>query len=110
MNNNLKQYEIINDKLKEEANSIDEVIHLIEFIDNIQKPEQRLEELENHLNIVKMRKDFLDRLYIPLDPSDFDSYLRLLTFPSFLLAFLKKRRTELENQRSRLSNMMNSDR
>ena len=35
MNNNLKQYEIINDKLKEEANSIDEVIHLIEFINNI---------------------------------------------------------------------------
>jgi hypothetical protein len=61
--------------------SIDDVIHLIDFIDNIQKPEQKLEELYDKLLFIKNRKEFIDNLFIALSPDDFDTYLNLLTYP-----------------------------
>lgn len=89
--------------------SIDEVIFLIEFIDNIKKPEQKLEELMSKLDQAKIRKDFIDDLFITLEETDFLKYLNLLTYPKNLLKFLEKRRNELENRRSTLSKMMDHD-
>lgn len=89
--------------------SIDEVIFLIEFIDNIKKPEQKLEELLSKLDQAKIRKDFIDDLFIALEETDFLKYLNLLTYPKNLLKFLEKRRNELENRRSTLSKMMDHD-
>lgn len=104
------QYQNIEDKVSGDVNSIDEVIYLIEFIDNIKKPEQKLEELTNKLELAKQRKEFIDSLYITLNNEDFLKYLNLLTYPRNLLKFLEKRRNELENERNRLSKMMDQDR
>lgn len=93
-----------------EVNSIDEVIYLIEFIDNIKKPEQKLEELLNKLEQAQKRKEFIDNLFIPLGDDEFLKYLNLLTYPKNLLKFLDNRRNELENERARLSKMMDQDR
>lgn len=96
--------------MSSEVNSIDEVIYLIEYIDNIKKPEQKLEELQNKLEVAKTRKEFIDELYIKLEETDFLRYLNMLTYPKNLLKFLEKRRTELESERTRLSKMMDQDR
>lgn len=50
------QYQGIEEKVAADVNSIDEVIYLIEFIDNIKKPEQKLEELVNKIEHAKTRK------------------------------------------------------
>jgi len=54
---------------------------LIEFIDNIKKPEQKLEELVNKIEHAKTRKDFLDDLFIDLEQVEFSRYLNMLTYP-----------------------------
>ena len=82
---------------------------MIEFIDNIKKPEQKLEDLQGKLELAKNRKEFIDDLYIKLEDEDFLKYLDLLTYPKNLIKFLGVRRTELENERSRLSKMMDQD-
>ena len=109
INHILLQYQNIENKVSEDVNSIDEVIFLIEFIDNIKKPEQKLEELLGKLEQAKIRKDFIDNLFIDLEEPDFLRYLDLLTYPKKLLKFLDKRRSELESERSRLSKMMDQD-
>jgi len=104
------QYEVIEQRVSStEDNPIDEVIYLIEFIDTIRKPDQKLEELQGKLELAKIRKEFIDDLYVPLSHEDFLKYLNLLTYPKNLLIFLEKRRAELENERSRLSKMMEID-
>jgi len=104
------QYEVIEQRVSStEDNPIDEVIYLIEFIDTIRKPDQKLEELQGKLELAKIRKEFIDDLYVPLSHEDFLKYLNLLTYPKNLLMFLEKRRAELENERSRLSKMMEID-
>lgn len=110
INHILAQYQNIQEKVSGEVNSIDEVIYLIEFIDNIKKPEQKLEELNSKLETAKQRKEFIDELYIKLNEEDFLKYLNLLTYPKNLLKFLDNKRSELENERSRLSKMMDQDR
>jgi hypothetical protein len=59
---------------------------------------------------VKVRKDFLDRLFIPLEKDDFLKYLKLLTYPKTLLNFLSERQNVLESERSRLSHLMDIER
>lgn len=105
----LLQYEAIEQRVSSDSNSIDEVIYLIEYIDNIRKPGKKLEELQNKIDQAKQRKDFLDDLFIDLEEEDFSNYLRLLVYPRNLEKLLDKRRAELESERSRLSKMMNQD-
>lgn len=92
-----------------DVSSIDEVIYLIEFIDNIKKPEQKLEELHSKLELAKGRKDFIDDLFIYLNEEDFAKYLDLLTYPKKLLKFLDKRRSELEASTTKLRKMMDDE-
>lgn len=46
MNHLYQQYDIVEKRVNEKAVSIDDVILLLEFIENIQKPEDLLDELE----------------------------------------------------------------
>lgn len=82
---------------------------MIDYIDNIRKPGKQLEELQGKIDHAKLRKDFLDDLFIDLSEEDFTDYLNLLVYPRNLNKLLDQRRTELENERSRLSKMMNQD-
>jgi hypothetical protein len=100
----------LKNKVQGDVKTIDDVIHLIEFIDEIQKPEQKLEELLDRISVVKTRKEFLDDLIIRLSIDDFDKFLYLLTYPKKILKILDDRRSELENERNRLSKMMDQDR
>jgi hypothetical protein len=85
------------------------VIYLIEFIDNIKKPEQKLEELLSKLELAKGRKDFIDDLFIHLNDEDFHKYLDLLTYPKKLIKFLDNRRSELEASTTKLRKMMDEE-
>lgn len=46
MNSLFDQYDMVEKRANEKANTIDDVIVLLEFIENIQRPEDLLEELE----------------------------------------------------------------
>jgi hypothetical protein len=46
MNHLYSQYDMVEKRVNEKATSIDDVILLLEFIENIQRPEDLLDELE----------------------------------------------------------------
>ena len=93
-------------KATDKATTIDDVILLIEFIENIQKPDELLDELETMMEDVKMRKSFIDDLSLKLESQDFEKYLHLFSFPSKLRVLLIKRKFSLENEREVLSAQM----
>lgn len=62
MNHLSSQYELVEKKATDKATTIDDVILLIEFIENIQKPDELLDELETMMEDVKLRKAFIDDL------------------------------------------------
>jgi len=103
MNNLFNQFEVIERKSTEEVETIDEVIHLIDYIDKIQKPDDLMDELENFLDVIKNRKDFIDTLSLKLVDTDFMKYLNLFSYPNRLRTLLFKRKQNLENERNRLS-------
>jgi hypothetical protein len=67
MNSLFSQFEIIQLKAMAQVDNIDEVIHLIDYIDKIQKPDDILEELDGFLEVIKSRKNFIDGLYLHLE-------------------------------------------
>ena len=93
----------------ENVETIDDVIHLIDYIEKIQKPDDLLDELENFLDVIKTRKDFIDTLQLRLLDSDFEKYLKLFSYPNRLRTLLIKRKQSLENERTRLSEQMNRE-
>ncbi len=62
---------MIEKRANEKAKTIDDVIVLLEFIENIQRPEDLLEELETQLEELKARKNFIDDLTLPLISADY---------------------------------------
>lgn len=82
---------------------------LIDYIEKIQKPDDLLDELENFLDVIKNRKDFIDTLSLKLIDSDFEKYLNLFSYPNRLKTILFKRKQTLENERVRLSEQMNRE-
>jgi hypothetical protein len=106
MNSLYHQYDMVEKRATEKANTIDDVIVLLEFIENIQRPEDLLEDLETQLEELKSRKNFIDELALPLVSSDFEKLLHLLSFPMRLRILLVKRKFSLENEREVLSSQM----
>jgi hypothetical protein len=74
------------------VHTIDDVIHLIDYIDKIQKSDDLLDELENYLEVVKNRKEFIDTLQLRLTDDDFNKYLKLFSYPSRLKNMLLRRK------------------
>lgn len=62
MNGLYDQYNLVEKRATDKASTIDEVILLIEFIENIQKPDELLDELEDSMEELKTRKNFIDDL------------------------------------------------
>lgn len=58
---------MVEKKATDKATTIDDVILLIEFIENIQKPDELLDELETMMEEVKLRKSFIDDLSLKLE-------------------------------------------
>ena len=86
------QFEIIEKKTVENVQTIDEVIYLIDYIDKIQRSDDLLDELENFLDVVKNKKEFIDSLQIRLLDSQFEKYLRLFSYPNTLRSLLRQKK------------------
>ena len=97
---------MVEKRATEKAKTIDDVIVLLEFIENVQRPEDLLEELETQLEELKSRKNFIDDLSIALISSDYEKFLHLFSFPMRLRILLVKRKFSLENEREILSSQM----
>lgn len=103
MNSLFDQYDMVEKRATEKASTIDDVIVLLEFIENIQRPEDLLEELETQLEELKSRKNFIDDLALALISADYEKFLHLFSFPMRLRILLVKRKFSLENEREVLS-------
>ena len=103
MNSLFDQYDMVEKRATEKASTIDDVIVLLEFIENIQRPEDLLEELETQLEELKSRKNFIDDLALALISADYEKFLHLFSFPMRLRILLVKWKFSLENEREVLS-------
>ena len=65
---------MVEKRINEKVSTIDDVIMLLEFIESIQRAEDLLEDLENQLEELKVRKNFIDDLYLKLPNADYERY------------------------------------
>ena len=68
-----------------------------------------MDDLESQLDELKVRKNFIDELFLKLENSDYERYLHLFYFPSKLRILLIKRKFSLESEREFLSGQMQEE-
>jgi recombinational DNA repair protein RecR len=73
---------IITNKLEEHAESIDEVMMLLDYIEVVKRPESKVDELSEYIQNLKTKMEFILDLEITLEGDSFRSYLNLLRWPN----------------------------
>ncbi len=66
---------LLTSKLDEPAESIDEVIILLDYIEIVRRPDSKVDEIANTINSLKTKMEFLLELEIMLDSDAFKEYL-----------------------------------
>lgn len=72
---------ILEQKISEDAKSIDEVILLLEYIDVIKRPENKVDEISTGIYLLRKRMEFIDQIQIMLKSEDYLRFLNLLIWP-----------------------------
>lgn len=78
------QHEIylVRGKLEEPAESIDDVMMLLDYIEIVRRPESKLDELSHAIRFLKGKMDYILELEIAFQGGEFEAYLDLLKWPN----------------------------
>jgi hypothetical protein len=77
----LNEIRIVRSKLEEPAESIDEVMMLLDYIEVVKKPESKVDELTGEIKTLKVKMDYLIELEIAVQSDEYWQYLELLGWP-----------------------------
>lgn len=105
----MEEFAVINNKVGQHVATIDDVIHLLEYIDHIQKPNQKIDLLSHDIQFLKTRFDFVVKAALTVPDEEMQNYYELLNTPRTMRAWLLERRMQLERERTRLSKLMEKE-
>lgn len=88
----IEEFGVINGKVGQHVATIDDVIHLLEYIDHIQKPNQKIDLLTHDIQFLKTRFDFVVKAALQIPDQEMQNYYELLNTPRTMRAWLLERR------------------
>lgn len=78
----LNEIRIITSKLEVNAESIDDVMMLLDYIEVVKRPESKVDELSLAITNLQSKMEFILDLEITLEGDSFKTYLNLLRWPN----------------------------
>ncbi len=105
-----KEIKLITQKIEDSpAESIDEVMMLLDYIEVVRRPESKVDELSASIWAMKAKMDFMLEMEIMLDGEAFKAYLDLVSWPMTFRRYLDRRRFELLSAKEKLFALMASE-
>ncbi|CDW77756.1 dynein heavy chain axonemal [Stylonychia lemnae] len=92
----------VKSKLEEKVQSIDDVILLLDYIEVIKRPDNKVDELSIKIDELKLRMIFILNIKINLKSDDYMLYLNMLNWPRTFKAWLDDRKIELQRAKDNL--------
>ena len=86
---------MIQNKLNEPVRSIDDVILLLDYIEQLKKPDSKVDELAEQIEGLKERMEFIMDIKVQLKTEEFMQYLNILNWPRTFRAFIDQRKIDL---------------
>ena len=89
-------------KLESAAKSIDEVIQLLDYIEVIRRPDNKVAEIAASIRELKQRMEFVLELKVALKSEEYTQYLQMLNWPKSVSKWLEQRKLELQSAKEHL--------
>ena len=97
---------ILRGKLNVKVESIDDAVYMLDFIELIRQPENKIEEIEAEIRNMRIIKEFLDANDIMVESKSFMNYLHLLNWPRSFKHWCDVKKHELQNLKELLYSEM----
>ena len=78
---NMHETGLLRNKLNVEVESIDDAVYMLDFIELIKQPDNKISEIEAEIRNMRIIKEFLDGIEIMVESKSFMNYLYLLNWP-----------------------------
>jgi hypothetical protein len=105
-----KEIKLVTQKIEDSpAESIDEVMMLLDYIEVVRRPESKVDEISGSIWAMKAKMDFMLEMEIMLDAEAFKGYLDLVSWPMTFRRYLDRRRFDLLSAKEKLFALMASE-
>ena len=99
----------VSSKLEEEANSIDDVIMLLDYIDELKNDTSKIEDVQVMIEGLTERMEYTERLEIMFKNGEFLEFLHLRNWPIAFRRYIEDRKAELLARKDSLFEAMSEE-
>ena len=82
-------------RLDDKAESIDEVMSLLDYIETLKKTDNRVADIQDYINIMAKQMKFIDSLKVAFNDKDYADFLDIRNWPRSFDKFILNRKAEL---------------
>lgn len=96
-------------RLDEKAETIDEVINLLDYIDTLKRTDNKVAEIQEYIDGMQKKMVFIDSVQIMFDDDDYHEFLNIRNWPRSFNKWIMVRKQELLDQKKKLIQEMEEE-
>ena len=102
MKNIKGEINMVTGRLHEKAESIDEVMSLLDYIDTLKRTDNKVADIQEYIDGMAVQMRYIDSLKVALDDEDYAAFLTIRNWPRSFEKFIQQRKAELQSQKDKL--------
>ena len=103
MKNIKGEISMVTGRLHEKAESIDEVMSLLDYIETLKnKNDNKVGDIQDYIDIMAKQMRFINTLKIAFNDEDYSEFLNIRNWPRSFDKFINDRKLELQSQKANL--------
>jgi hypothetical protein len=99
----------VSGKLEEDSNSIDDVIMLLDYIEELKNDDSKIEDIRVMIEALNVRMEYTERLEIIFENGEYLEFLHLRNWPKTFRDYIERRKLELLSKKDNLFEAMSED-
>ena len=99
----------VSSKLEEDANNIDDVITLLDYIEELKNDASKIEDIRVKIDVLNERMEYTERLEIIFRNGEFLDFLHLRNWPSMFRGYIEERKLQLLSKKDSLFEAMSDE-
>ena len=96
-------------QLGHKAESIDEVIVLLDYIESLKRQDNKVEDIAVMISALEGKMGYIERVSIMFEPEQYESFLHMRNWPRTFMQYIEQRKSELLDQKEDLYSLMRKE-
>lgn len=96
-------------RLNEDVSSIDDVITMLDYIESLKMQDNKVEEISNHINDLKTKMIYSDKLELIYSDGHYKRYLEMRNWPRTFTKWIETKKQQLLSAKENLFKEMSKE-